>query len=304
MSASPRVILGASASLFASVLFGVMFYLAGSAQASGEVLFAWRILATPVLYSPLLLRPSNRESLAKLWVDLTRVWWLPMAFLGLAVTVSFGAWLFMWAPRNGYGLDSSLGFLLLPIGLVLASRLVLRSTVSRVQWLVVGLAALAVAIKIFATPQLSWVTLAVVLTFTVYFIARTYLKLGTLTAFAVESTLAVPVALYFLVREDGWEGELGMLLLIGIFAVVAMTAYVGASALLPMPVFGLLSYVEPILLVAASLILGEQMQGADGVVYAILAAALTILAFAGFRDARKLPRRRGRSGGDPGPGRG
>src|SRR5699024_7200636 len=112
------------------------------------------------------------------------------------------------------------------------------------------------------------------------------------TAFAIESTLAVPIALFFLIRDTGWEAELGTLIVIGIASVVAMSAYVGASSLLPMPMFGLLSYVEPMLLVVVAIILGEQMQGADALVYAILAVALTLLALAGFRDARKIPRRR------------
>lgn len=294
LSASPKVALGVSASLAASALFAVIFYLAGTARSSGEVLFAWRILATPVLYAPLLLRRSARDSLGALLTRLRSAWWLTPAFAVLAAAVGFGAWLFMWAPRNGHGLDSSLGFLLLPICLVLASRFVLRSRVSRAQWVVVALAGVAVAVKVLATPQLGWVTIGVCVTFTVYFIGRTYLRLGTLTAFAVESTLAVPVAVFFLLREGGWQAEIGTLVVIGIASVAAMSGYVGASALLPMPVFGLLSYVEPMLLVGVALLLGERMQGADSLVYAILAAALLLLALAGFRDARKIPRRRPR----------
>lgn len=290
-ASSSRVGLGVFASLTASVLFAVMFYLAGTASSSGEVLFAWRILALPVMYSPLLFVPKARFTLRGFWEKVTSAWWVPLAFVVLAIAVNIGTWLFMWAPRNGHGLDSSLGFLLLPICLVLGGRFLLRSTVSVAQWWVVALAGVAVGVKILATPELGWVTIAVALTFTVYFIGRTYLKLSTLTAFAIESALALPVAAYFLLREGGWQVELGMLILIGIFSVVAMSAYVGASSMLPIPVFGLLSYVEPILLVVVALILGERMQGADAVVYAILAVALALLAIAGFRDARKIPRR-------------
>lgn len=271
-----------------------MFYLAGRANSTAEVLFAWRILAAPIVYVPLLAGAKVRASVSRLWEQLRSRWWLPVAFLLIAVIVNFGSWLFMWAPRNGHALDSSLGFLLLPIALVLASRVVLRSYVSRVQWVVVGLASVAVAVKIFATPELGWVTVGVVATFSVYFIGRTRLKLSTITAHAVETVLAAPLAILFLAREPGWTSELWLLVAVGFASVAAMAGYVGASALLPMPVFGLLSYVEPILLVVVAFILGERMLGADVVVYTILALALTLLALSGFRDARRLPRRRGR----------
>lgn len=292
MTGSRKVALGIGASLTASVLFAVIFYLAGRAQASGEVLFSWRVLATPVLYAPFLFLRSGRLAVGDFLTSLRRAWWLPPAFAGIAATVGFTLWLFMWAPRNGYGLDSSLGFLLLPICLVLASRFVLRSKVSRVQWVVVALAGVAVGVKVLATPRFGWVTIGVCVAFTIYFIGRTYLKLTTPASFPFETLLLVPLALYFLITESGWEAELGVLIAIGVASVVAMSAYVGASVLLPMPVFGLLSYVEPLLLVVVALILGERMEGADGVVYAILALALALLAFAGFRDTRKLPRRR------------
>lgn len=288
--AKPSKAPGIFASLVASTLLAGIFYLAGRAHASGEVLFSWRVLATPVLYAPLLLHPGGRRAFTTFWARLRSRWWLPLALLGLAAIITFETWLFMWAPRNGYGLDSSLGFLLLPICLVLGGRFILRSAISPMQWVVVAMAGLAVTVKITATPQLGWVTLAVCLPFTAYFVGRTYVRLDNLAAFGVEMTLASPVALYFLWDRPGWHGELGLLIAVGIGSVIAMSAYVGASSMLPIPLFGLLSYVEPMLLVVAAIILGEQMHGADAAVYAILAAALALLAFAGFRDMRRLPR--------------
>lgn len=281
---------GVVTSVVASTLLAVIFFFAGTANSSGEVLFAWRVLATPVMYAPLLLLPAGRRAFARFWRQLTSRWWMPLAFAPIAGAIGFETWLFMWAPRNGYGLDSSLGFLLLPICLVLGARIFLRSRISRAQWLVVALAGVAVGVKILATPELGWVTLAVCLPFTGYFIGRNYLRLDGLAAFALEMTLAAPVAVSFLTHETGWAGELGLLVALGAGSVIAMSAYVGASSLLPIPLFGLLSYLEPMLLVVAAILLGERMHGADGAVYAILALALTLLAFAGFRDARRLPR--------------
>jgi chloramphenicol-sensitive protein RarD len=70
---------------------------------------------------------------------------------------------------------------------------------------------------------------------------------------------------------------------------VAMTAYLAASRLLTLPVFGLLSYVEPVLLVGVALLLGDVIAGWDVVVYALLAGALGLLSLDGFRAARSRP---------------
>lgn len=286
---APSSTLGVFASLLASALFAGMFYLAGRADASGELLFAWRTIAIPLCYAPLLAFPLGRRALAGVWTRLTSRWWMPLGLAATTAIIAFETWLFMWAPRNGHGLDSSLGFLLLPICLVLGGRIFLRTRVSRAQWFVVVLAGVAVTIKAVATPELGWVTAAVCLPFAIYFVGRTYLRLDTLAVFAVEMTLAAPVALVIISREGFWDREIGLLAVIGAASVVAMSAYVGASSLLPIPVFGLLSYVEPMLLVVVAILLGEHMHGADGVVYGILAVALALLAFAGFRDARRLP---------------
>ena len=53
-------------------------------------------------------------------------------------------------------------------------------------------------------------------------------------------------------------------------------------------------------LVAVAFVLGERMQGADAVVYAVLAVALALLAVEGFRGARR-PRRGKATEPDVGP---
>lgn len=274
------------------MLFAALFYLAGGAQSSGEELFAWRVLAIPLAHAPALAWPKGRREVARTLKQVTATWYLPFVFLLQAGAIGFTSWLFVWAPRNGHGLDASLGFLLLPICLVMASRFTLKSPVSQVQWVVVALASIAVGIKVAFSPALGWVTIAVCLTFTVYFIARTYAKLSSQTVFVLENVVSAPVAVYFLATASTWKNEIGLLLAIALIGVAAMSAYVGASTWLSIPMFGLLSYVEPILLVVVALMLGEYLHVADYYVYGVLALALGLLAFQGVREARKLPRRR------------
>lgn len=284
---SPR---GVVASLVASAMFGAIFFIAAQLQSSAEVVYAWRVVVTLALYVLALCHPAARLGVAILWRRLRTRWWMPLLALLLASIVGVQLWLFMWAPIHGHGLDAGLGYLLLPISLVLCGRFLMHAHVTPLQWAVVALAVVAVAIKIIATPQLSWVTWAICIPYAVYFVLRQRFGLDEPMSFGLELTAMVPVALWLLVSAgSGPQSALETtgLLAVGLIGGIAMVLYLAASDLLSMPVFGLLSYVEPVLLVVVAVLLGERMQGADMLVYGILAVALALLAFEGFRAGRR-----------------
>lgn len=284
---SPR---GVIFSLLASAIFAGMFYVSTLVTSSAEVVFAARVLLTVVCYAAALLHPAARSGVALLWRRLRARWWMPLLSILLTVIAGVQLWLFMWAPMHGYGLDVALGFLLLPISLVLAGRFVMKAHVSRMQWLVVGMAAVAVVVKLIGTPQLSWVTLIVCVPYALYFVLRQRFGLDGPMVFGWEVALLTPAAVLALTMSAPIEPsalEYTALAAIGFGSAAAMTFYLGASYLLSMPIFGLLGYVEPVLLVGVALLLGERMQGADALVYGILAAALALLAVEGFRAARR-----------------
>ncbi|WP_193598326.1 EamA family transporter [Microbacterium sp. YJN-G] len=283
---SPR---GVVFSLLASAIFAGMFYVASLVTSSADVVFAARVLLTLLCYAAALAHPAARREVIMLWRRLRSRWWMPL--LGLLLTAIAGVqlWLFMWAPMHGHGLDAALGFLLLPISLVLAGRFLMKAHVSRMQWLVMSLAAVAVAVKLIGTPELSGVTLMICGPYALYFVLRQRFGLDGPMVFGLDMALLAPFAVLALTASPIEPSvlEYTVLAAIGLGSAAAMTFYLGASSLLSMPVFGLLGYVEPVLLVSVALLLGERMQGADALVYGILAVALSILAVDGFRRARR-----------------
>ena len=292
MSQQHRAMRGVAASLIGSVLFGGIFYLAGVVSSSAEVVFAWRVLVTLACYLVALAHPAVRRSALILWRRLRARWWMPVLFLALAANIGLQLWLFMWAPRHGHALDAALGYLLLPICLVLGGRFLMKTPVSWVQWGVVGLAAVAVTVKLVASPQVSWVTFAICVPYTAYFVLRQRFGLDGPIAFGAEIAALAPVALLCLATAMPVRVTVTEVLAVGAIAAasaVAMTLFIGASSMLSLPVFGLLGYVEPVLLVIVSFLLGETMSPADVVAYGILAVALTVLSVEGFRVARRRP---------------
>ena len=110
--------------------------------------------------------------------------------------------------------------------------------------------------------------------------------------------LLLPVAAWFILRAPDSTSlvashpKLWLLLpALGIVSAVALSLYMAASGLLPMGLFGLLSYVEPILLVLVALLLGESLAPGQWPLYALVFAAVALLVLDG---ARRLTRERRR----------
>lgn len=282
---------GVIASLVASILFGLIFYVSGTVDASAEWVFGWRILLTAACYAALLASRRGRRGLADLRATLRSARWRPVLLVCSSVLVGAQLWLFVWTPVHGHALDASLGYLLLPIALVLVGRFVFRTPVSRVQWAAVLVAAGAVAVKVASAAAVSWVTVAIALGYAAYFLLRRRAGLDAPAAFGAEVALLCPAAVVLVLTSEGATTAGGQAAVLGaaLAGAVAMSAYLAASRLLTMPVFGLLSYVEPVLLVGVALLLGDEIGGTDVAVYGLLAVALALLAVDGFRGVRPRP---------------
>ncbi|MGX6448552.1 permease, partial [Patulibacter sp. S7RM1-6] len=280
---------GIAASLLASALFGLIFFLSGSTAASTALLFGARVLVTLGAFALLLARPAARRAAREVGRAVTARWWSPVASVVLAALIGLQLWLFAWASGHGHALEATLGYLLLPLALAAIGRFWFRAPVSRLQWVAIGIAVVAVGAKVGVDGALSWVTLAACGGYAAYFALRRQTGLDGDAAFGVEIVLLTPLALVLLARDDApaSTADLAAVLGAGLAGTVAMTSYLAASRILPMPVFGLLSYVEPVLLFAVALLLGERPQGVDVAVYALLAVALAVLAVDGARAARR-----------------
>lgn len=284
--ASDAAVRGSAAAVLAAVLFAGIFYLSGVTDVSAEVMFGARILITLACYALALTHPGARRLLRDYWATLRSLRWGWALLPTLCMLVGVQLWLFSWAPFHGHALDASLGFLLLPLVIVLGSRILLWAEISRTQWIAIGIAAAAVAVKLALTPEVSWVTVVICTGYPAYFLLRRRFGLDNPAAFGVEIAGIAPIALLLASSGGPFPEEPAArlaLLGVGMVGAAAMFAYLTAAQLLSLPVFGMLGYLEPIFLVAVALILGERLQPGDLLTYGLLATALGILAIDGLR---------------------
>ncbi len=294
---------GIVASVLASVLFGAIYYLSPWLQPlDGEQIFGWRVLVTLPFTSLLLLASSEGAQLRAVWLRVQARPGLALWLLASAALLGVQLWLFMWAPLHGRALPVSLGYFLLPLVMVLVGRVGFGERLSSAQVLATLLAAVGVAYEIWRAGGLSWETWLVAVGYTMYFALRRRLAVASLTGHWLDMALLAPVALWFTLRAPtSWpllpEHPVlwALLPLLGLVSAVALALYMAASRWLPLGLFGLLSYVEPVLLVLVALLLGESLQPGQWPTYALVFAAIAVLVADGARQLlRERWRRRGR----------
>ena len=152
--------------------------------------------------------------------------------------------------------------------------------------------------KVWQVGGLSPETMVVCLGFPAYFVVRKALKTEHIGGLLVDMLFMLPVAVFILSESQAgvavlWTATklLLMVPLLGAVSAFSVACFVTAGQLLPLGIFGLLSYVEPILLVVVALLLGEKIALNEMPTYAGVFLAVLILAIGGWLDLKKrLPR--------------
>lgn len=277
---------GVSLSILASVLFGGLYYYTTLLKPlSGEEIFAWRMLFTLPAISLFLLGLREWGLVKGVFQRLRHtpaLWWgLPLSSLLVGIQL----WLFLWAPLHGHALNVSLGYFLMPLVMVLIGRYYYRERLSRLQIAAVLLAAGGAAYAVFQAGGLAWTSLLVCLGYPYYFVLRSQLKTDHLGGLWFDMLLTTPVALYFALTGPGlaemWALSTplpGLVVLLGALSALALVAYILSSRMLPFSLFGLLGYVEPVLLVIVALLLGETISPQELPTYVAIWLALGLLA--------------------------
>ena len=122
-----------------------------------------------------------------------------LARLLLTALLISGNWLvYVWAVSHGHIVETSLGYYINPLMNVVLGIFVLRERLNPVQWLAVGLAAVAVAYLTFEAGHPPWIACALAISFSLYGLVRKVISVEALPGLATETLLLVPFAVGYL----------------------------------------------------------------------------------------------------------
>ncbi|MGB2784408.1 EamA family transporter RarD [Psychrobacter sp.] len=289
------LILGVALAVLSNLLFGVLYaYSSFLAPLSGTQVFIWRMLAMwAALIGYLLISGRLGFHIDKLKALGSVKQW---AWLLLPTPIFLSQfWLFMWAPVNGQGVQTAMGYFLFPLMMVIFGCVFFGEKLSRLQWLAVGFAVLGVGSEIIRTQSVSWATLWVCGTYPLYYILRRLQGIGAVTGLLVDLTIFAPfaVAYLFLFAPSSLSLVSGsgffilMLAGLGVMSVLAMKTNVDASQMLPVNVYGMMSYLEPALLfILAVTVLGNPFESAMIYSYGLIWLGIAFLVAHGVRQLR------------------
>ena len=276
---------GLIASVSASFLFGVLYYIAPAlVPLDGEQVFGWRVLSTLPFTTLLLFWRGEADKVVLLVRRVQKNPSFALALLFSAAMFGGQLWLFLWAPMQGRAMAVSLGYFLLPLVMVLAGRMLFGERLSRGQMMAAGLATLGVLHELLTAGGLAWETWFVAIGYTVYFAFRRRIGTAHIGGHWLDMALLAPPALWFVTRTPSSlpliadHHHLWLLIpVLGVLSAVALALYMMASRLLPLGLFGLLSYVEPVLLAMVALMLGESIQPGQWWTYGPIFVAVACL---------------------------
>ncbi|CAD5201873.1 EamA family transporter RarD [Pseudomonas sp. FEN] len=278
-------------SVLASCLFAIMyFYTSVLSPLNGEEIFGWRMLLTAPCMTVFMLVSGDWKLVPAILTRVRREPLLPLKLLLSAALLGLQLWVFLWAPLNGHSLDVSLGYFLLPLSMVLTGRIVYGERLSRLQTIAALLALCGVLNELYRVGSFSWTTLLVAIGYPIYFVLRRRNRTDNLGGLWLEMMLLLPVAWWFVQHgEQGFAvvnqrpALYALIPLLGAISAAALICYLLASRMLAFGLFGLLGYVEPVLLVIVALLLGESIGPEEWLTYLPIWLAVLVLVLEGAK---------------------
>ncbi|MFC6705258.1 EamA family transporter RarD [Flexivirga alba] len=222
---------------------------------------------------------------------------------GLFIAVNWTV--YIQAVITGHTVEAALGYFLNPLVTVGLGVVVLHERLRLLQWVAVGVGALACVYLAIDYGRPPWISIVLALSFASYGFMKKRIG-GSLTAIeslTAESAVLTPIAIVVLIvvgmtgnsTFSGHGASHSLLLLAaGIVTAVPLLLFAAAASRVPLVTIGLLQFITPILqLLCGVLLLGEHMPFARWIGFGIVWVALVLLTFDSVKagaHARRLAR--------------
>ncbi len=208
--------------------------------------------------------------------------------------ISLNWWVFIWATGHGRVVEASLGYFITPLVNVVLGVVVKRERLRPFQVGVVVVAAAGVAVLTWHVGAVPWVALALAVSFGLYGLAKSTVRVPALEGLTVETGIAFLPAMAVIVMAggggilaSGQPLDTSLALLAGPVTAIPLLLFAGATRRLPLATVGLLQYLAPTLqLLVGIAVLDEPFDIGRLVGFAIIWVALAMFAVDGARHAR------------------
>ena len=215
-----------------------------------------------------------------------------MALILLAgVMIGINWYVFIFSVGAGRVTESSLGYYIFPLVMVLLGLVVFRETLSTLQWVSVALAVIAVLVLTYGLGGVPWLAMIISVTFGIYGLLKRIIKVDSVVSVTLEVVLLLPFAALYLF----WFGSMpdaptmALLMFSGLITAGPLMLMTYATQTVRMATVGLVQYLNPVLqFFCAIVLLGEILTGWHMIAIGLIWTALAFYTFAVFSADRKI----------------
>ncbi len=229
-----------------------------------------------------------------------------MLVLGVAAYILALNWgVYIYSVSIGNVLESSLGYFINPLMLVIVGVVVLGERMNPLQWTAIGLGTLAVLVISIDYGRLPWIALTLAISFTAYgyIKKRVGANIGALETMTVESLLLLPFAVGTLIFIKTHANDLTffseggrhtmLLILLGVATMLPLSWFTAAATRLPLFMMGLMQFLAPIgQFLVAVFLFDEEVPLARWIGFGFVWMALVLLTVDTFHRANARRRLR------------
>ncbi|MFJ4044494.1 EamA family transporter RarD [Microbacterium sp. NPDC089987] len=259
---------GIADTIGAYLIWGVLplYFLALAPTGAWEVV-AWRVLLSFVFCCILLTVMRGWPALIAIVRQPRLLWWTALA--GVLIYVNWQT--FLIGTLTGHVIETSLGYFINPIFTVLLGVFVLRERVRRMQWIAIGVAALAVVVIVVAYGAFPWIALTLTASFGIYGLVKKQIgaAVDAVSGLTLESFWLIPIAavtLIIVAQTDGITfGQVSPLHTVlvagaGIATAVPLLLFAAGTRRIDLSLVGMLQFITPVMqFLVGWALLGEPM---------------------------------------------
>jgi chloramphenicol-sensitive protein RarD len=210
--------------------------------------------------------------------------WAMITAASVLIAVNWG--LFIYAVSVGHVVEVALGYYVGPLVSVLLGVLVLRERPRLLQWVALGVAAVAVVVIAVGDARVPWLGLGLAVSFSTYGLIKKTVPLPSTASLTAEGVVLAPLAAAYLVALQvagtgtllgHGVGHVAWLLSAGPVTALPLLLYGASARRIPLTTLGTLQYIGPTLqFVLGVVVLGEVMPVDRWIGFALVWVALVI----------------------------
>lgn len=228
-----------------------------------------------------------------------------MAVLTISAALIGGNWfLFIYAVQHGHVLATSLGYYITPLVNIVLGTAVLKERLSRMQWIAVALAVVAVGLLARGALDTLWISLALAVLFSLYGLVRKLVSIEAIPGLTIETLIwfvpsVVVVGWYALTPVGSAMAQspaaAGSILLIGTITAFPLVLFAAAARRMEYSALAFVQFLAPSMTFLLGLfVFSEPLKPVEFGSFILIWTAIAVFSLDLYRR-RRAARRTGRS---------